>query len=261
MDNRPIGIFDSGLGGLSVWREVRRQLPRESVIYLGDGMNCPYGTKTQDRIRELTFRAVETLMERGAKIVVIACNTATVAAISGLREKYPDCRFVGMEPALKTAVEQTRCGTVAVIATIAYMASDGYARLVERHGNGVKVLSSPGKGFAVLVEQEKAGTPEALQTISEVIDPLIEEGADTLVLGCTHYPFLMGDIKKVIGSRDVKIINPAPAVARRVASLLGEGNALASPENEPFYEFLSLAGPGYTRKLGRMARKALSMDI
>ncbi|MCC8034871.1 MAG: glutamate racemase [Rikenellaceae bacterium] len=261
MDNRPIGIFDSGLGGLSVWREVRRQLPGESVIYFGDGKNCPYGTKSPERIRELTFGAVGRLLDKGAKIIVIACNTATVAAISELRQNYPQCRFVGMEPALKTAVGQTRNGTVAVIATIAYMASDGYVRLVERYGNGVKVLSSPGKGFALLVEQEKAGTPEALTTISHVIDPLIEQGADTLVLGCTHYPFLLGDIKKVIGSRQVQIINPAPAVAKRVAGLLQEADALASPQNEPSFEFLSLAGPEYTRKLGRMARKALSMDI
>lgn len=260
MDNRPIGIFDSGIGGLSVWREVRRLLPAESIVYYGDGKNCPYGTKPHDRIRQFTFNAVHELMDLGAKIIVIGCNTATSAAIADLRREYPGFPFVGMEPALKTAADITRSGKVAVIATIAYLASDGFRELVERYGKGVEVYSSPGRGFALLVEEDKEGTPESIKTISNVIEPMISRGADTLVLGCTHYPFLIGDIRKVIGDRDVDIINPAPAVARRVGVLLDQADARAEAGNLPRFEFISLAGPRYNEKLRETAAKALSMD-
>ncbi len=261
MDNRPIGIFDSGMGGLSVWREVRRLLPGESVVYFGDGKNCPYGTKSHEQIREYTFGAVRELMDRGAKIIILGCNTATAAAVADLRERYPGFPFVGMEPALKPAVEMSRSGKVAVIATIAYLASEGYARLVEKYGGGAEVLSAPGKGFAVLVEEEKEGTPEALAAISKVIEPMISRGADILVLGCTHYPFLAGDIRRVIGDRDVTVINPAPAVARRVAQLLGQGNASAGEGHRPVLEFLSWAGPEYNNRLRATAQRSLGMDI
>lgn len=244
-----------------MWREVRRQLPGESVLYFGDGKNCPYGTKTHEQIKEYTFGAVRELMDRGAKIIILGCNTATAAAIAGLRERYHGFPFVGMEPALKPAVEITQSGKVAVIATIAYLASEGYERLVKKYGGGAEVLSAPGKGFAVLVEEEKEGTPEALAAISKVIEPMISRGADTLVLGCTHYPFLAGDIRRVIGKREVTVINPAPAVARRVGQLLGEGDALAGEGNVPFFEFLSWAGPEYNDRLRATAQRALGMDI
>lgn len=244
-----------------MWREVRRLLPGESIVYFGDGKNCPYGTKLEQTIRRLTIDAIGRLMDRGAKIIMLGCNTATAAAIGDLRRMYPGFPFVGVEPALKPAVEQSRNKSVAVIATIAYMASDGYRQLVERYGNGVQVFSAPGKGFAMLVEENKEGTKEAFDTISMVIEPLIGQGADTLVLGCTHYPFLTRDIKRVIGDRPVTIINPAPAVARRVQVLLQQADALAPADNTPQFEFLSLAGKDYSRRLAEMARKALSMDI
>lgn len=261
MNNNPIGIFDSGLGGLSVWREVRRLMPGESLLYFADGKNCPYGTKPVEDIRRYTAAAIDWLAGEGAKLIVIACNTATTAAIGMLREKYPAIPFVGVEPAVKPAVENTKTGVVGVLATEASLKGKMYRKTSEKYGDSVTILSVPGNGFVELVEGNKEGTGEALKTVRKVIDPVIKGGADQLVLGCTHYPFLAADIRRVIGGEDIKMIDSSPAVARRVKELLVSGGLLSGEDNVPEYRFHTLAGEDYMKKLIVKAEKAMDMEF
>lgn len=261
MNNNPVGIFDSGLGGLTVWREIRRLLPGESLLYFADGENCPYGTKTMDEIRRYTLDAVEVLINKGAKLVVIACNTATAAAIEQLREMYPEVPFVGMEPAVKPAAMATKSGVVGILATEASLNGKLFKNAVEKYAGGIKVIPVPGNGFVELVEDDKEGTEEPLEIVKEVLRPIIEGGADQLVLGCTHYPFLIDDIRKVIGEADVKIVNSAPAVAKRVADLLAAKRLEADKGHVPEYEFYTLAGDVYLRKLIDKSERALNMEF
>lgn len=187
-DNRFIGIYDSGLGGLSVWREVRRLLPRESLLYLGDGANCPYGSKPREQIRRLADDAVGRLVARGCKMVVVACNTATAAAIDFLRAKYTAIPIVGMEPAVKPACLRTRTGVVGVLATERSLDGDLFCRTAARYGRGVEVVTAAGRGFVELVEQDRESTPEAEACVGEAMEEMLRKGADQIVLGCTHYP-------------------------------------------------------------------------
>ena len=160
-NNAPIGIYDSGLGGLTVWREVRRLLPHETLVYLGDGKNCPYGSRPKEEIRALADEAVGVLVAAGCKLVVVACNTATAAAIDFLRAKYAPLPIVGMEPAVKPACLATRSGVVGVLATERSLDGDLFRRTAARYGRGIEVLTVPGRGFVELVEQNREQTPEA----------------------------------------------------------------------------------------------------
>lgn len=261
MNDNPIGIFDSGLGGLTVWREIRRSLPGESLLYFADGENCPYGTKPMEDIRRYTLDAVEWLIGKGVKMVVIACNTATAAAIGDLRKMYPDVLFVGMEPALKPAAAATRTGTVGILATQASLDGMLFRNAVEKYADGIKVVSVAGNGLVELVEENKEGTEEALELVGGIVRPIIEGGADQLVLGCTHYPFLAEDIRHVIKDTGIEIVNSAPAVARRVAGLLGKKNLFAGPGHVPEYGFHTLGGEVYLRKLIDKGEKALGMEF
>lgn len=253
MDNRPIGVYDSGFGGLSVWRELYRALPEESLIYLGDGKNCPYGSLSEERIRELAEKAVGELIERGCKMVVVACNTATAAAINHLREKFSFLPIVGLEPAVKPACQLSRSGRVAVLATERSLQSEKLRMAVERYATDVEVIKAVGRGFVEAVErcEEQSETTEKM--VSEVVEPLIEQGADVIVLGCTHYPFLKGVLRRVVGSRDVRIIDSGEAVEKRVESLLDRYSLRADEENEAKYEFLTYADEEYRERLRRKA--------
>ncbi len=206
----PVGVYDSGLGGLSVWRALRRQLPRESLVYLADGANCPYGGRPREEIRTLARAAVQKLVDEGCKLIVVACNTATAAAIDDLRERYRGIPIVGMEPAVKPACLHTRSGIVAVLATRGSLQGELFRRTSERYGAQVEILSAEGCGFVELVEQNREQTPEAEAAVRTVIEPLLARGADQLVLGCTHYPFLRPVIEKVI--QDYAAAHPAGAV-------------------------------------------------
>ena len=220
-----IGIFDSGIGGLSVFREIRKLLPEQSYIYYSDSAHCPYGEKSKeyiiDRARSITRR----LMEMGAEIVVVACNTATAAAISTLREEFP-IKFIGMEPAIKPAAMTTATGVIGVLATSGTLQSEKYLRHKEKYASNVSILEHVGEGFVELVEKGIISGPEAEMVVRLSIEPLIEAGADTIVLGCTHYPFLAQTIKKICREicpdRNVTIIDPAPAVARHLQEVMSE---------------------------------------
>lgn len=220
-----IGIFDSGIGGLSVWREITRKLPGESTLYLADQAHVPYGYRSMEEIRTFCVGIVDFLLEQGARIIVVACNAASAASLHYLRGIYPDIPFVGMEPAVKPAVGRTQTGIVGVIATQTTFQGKLFAGLVEQYGNYVKVLTSIGHGLVETVESGNLDTPETEELLKKCMFPLISAGADQLVLGCTHYPFLMRAIRRLAGP-GVSIIDPAPAVALQVARIMKQRNLL-----------------------------------
>lgn len=249
MDNRPVGVYDSGLGGLTVWREIRRQWPEESLIYLGDGKNCPYGARPAEEIRQLTDEAVEKLVAMGCKMVVVACNTATAAAIEFLRAKYNTLPIVGMEPAVKPASLHTRTGVIGVLATARSLDGDLFRRTAARYGADIRVLTAVGEGFVELVEANREHTREAFDTVHRVLDPMIEGGADQIVLGCTHYPFLLPVFERIVAGRGVTIVDPSPAVARRVGQLLDQNDLHAEPGHTPYCDFITFADEEYRKRL------------
>ena len=253
MDNRPIGVYDSGFGGLSVWRELYRALPDESLIYLGDGKNCPYGSLPEERIREYAEQSVGELVGRGCKLIVVACNTATAAAITHLRERFSEIPIVGLEPAVKPACQMTKSRKVAVVATERSLGSEKFRRAVERYGEGVEVVKAVGEGFVEAVENDQEQSPATRQKVAAVIEPLIKSGVDVIVLGCTHYPFLKSVIRNVVGERGVQIIDSGEAVEKRVESLLDKYDIRASEENDAQYEFLTFADDDYRERLRRKA--------
>ena len=257
MNNNPIGVYDSGFGGLSVWRELHRALPNESWIYLGDGKNCPYGSRPAEQIRQLAEEAVRDLLERGCKMVVVACNTATVAAIAHLRATFADVPIVGLEPAVKPACSMTRTKRVGVIATQRSLQGEKFLSTVARYGQGVEVIKAVGQGWVEAVEQSDEQSAETEMLVRRVVEPIIEAGADVLVLGCTHYPFLKDVIRRVVGERDVAVIDSGEAVEKRVESLLDEYGLRASADNEVQLEFVTYADEEYRYRLQRKALKGL----
>ena len=221
----PIGIFDSGVGGLSIFRAIREELPRERIIYIADQANVPYGKRTLENVRKLSEKITEFLIAEGSKIIVVACNTASAASLYYLRDVYPDVPFVGMEPAVKPAVEITRSGYVGVLATPATFQGTLYASVIERFANGVNVLQDTCPG---LVEQIEAGYLDTYETrfiLENTLKPMLEHGIDTVVLGCTHYPFVIPLIKEIVGT-EVRVIDPAPAIARQTCRVLHLANLL-----------------------------------
>lgn len=253
MNNNPIGVYDSGFGGLSVWRELYRALPEESIIYLGDGKNCPYGQKPAEEIRHLATKSVQELLSRGCKMIVVACNTATAAAIEHLRAMFPDLPFVGLEPAVKPACKSTRSGVVGVIATERSLKSEKFLATLAKYGDGVEVIKAVGEGFVEAVEANAENCASTEQVVRAVVEPIIDRGADVLVLGCTHYPFLKDVIAKVVGERNVEIIDSGEAVEKRVESLLDEYNLRAEVGHKAEYEFISFADGDYEERLRRKA--------
>lgn len=214
-----IGVFDSGTGGLSVFKEIRKLLPEERYIYFSDNAHCPYGEKSREYIIERSREITRFLLDKGCDIIVVACNTATAAAIAVLREEFP-VRFIGMEPAVKPAVKSTRTGVVGVLATAGTLKADKYLNTREKFSEGVKITEHVGQGFVELVEKGCLTGREAEDVVRASLKPLLDEGADRIVLGCTHYPFLWDTIAKIASElypeREIEIIDPAPAVARHL---------------------------------------------
>ena len=219
-----IGIFDSGTGGLSVFREIYRLLPDERYIYYSDNANCPYGEKSREYIIDRARAITLFLIGQGAEIVVVACNTATAAAISTLREEFPIC-FIGMEPAVKPAAQATATGVVGVLATAGTLKATKYIDTREKWAHDVKIVEHIGKGFVELVEDGTVIGEEAEAVVEKSIRPLIDAGADTIVLGCTHYPFLSDTIRKVAG-KPINLIDPAPAVAKHLLDIMQENGLI-----------------------------------
>ncbi len=247
MDNRPVGIYDSGFGGLTLMRAVRELLPHESLVYLGDGKNCPYGTRSCGEIQQLAEQAVERLLGVGCKMIVVACNTATAVAIDYLRAKYSEIDIVGMEPAVKPACRLTKSGVVGVLATQRSLEGDLFHRTAAKYSKDVKVIARFGRGFVEIVEQNREECPESEATVREVVEPMVEAGVDQIVLGCTHYPFLIPLLRRI--APNVNIIDPSPAVARRVEELLRGGDMLADDSQCATTQFLTFADEEYRQRL------------
>ena len=221
----PIGVFDSGVGGLSVLHEIRRALPGEDLLYVADSAHAPYGDKSQQFIEERSIAITEFLVSRQAKAIVVACNTATGAAITTLRSRF-FMPIIAMEPAVKPAAANTQSGVIGVLATSRTLASDNFVKLFARYGEDVEIL---GQACPGLVEQVEAGDLSGDKTrllLERYVLPLLERGADTLVLGCTHYPFLAPLIQQIAGPR-VAVIDSAAAVARQLRHRLEAGHLLA----------------------------------
>ena len=237
-----IGIFDSGVGGLSVFREIRKLLPDERYIYFSDNAHCPYGEKSKEYIIDRARAITDFMLQKGADIIVVACNTATAAAIKTLRAEYP-ISFIGMEPAVKPAAAITRTGVIGVLATAGTLKADKYLNTKGLHAEDVTVVEHIGQGFVELVESGITTGPKAEAIIMESLEPLLDAGADTIVLGCTHYPFLKDTIIKVAASltphRNINIIDPAPAVARHLHEVMEQKNII---KREGYSLFLHASG-------------------
>lgn len=249
-NNHPIGVFDSGVGGLSVFQRIRADLPREALLYVADSGHAPYGNKSAEIITRRAFAITEFLLEQDAKAVVVACNTATAAAIAPLRAHF-SLPIIGVEPALKPAVAETRSGVVGILATSNTVRSDKFAALLDQHGHRARVMVQPCPGLADCVEHgELSGShPHAL--LERYLEPLLAAGADTLVLGCTHYPFLIPLIQRLVGP-DVAILDPSPAVARQLHRRLEAAHLLVDDHAVGGERYFTSGSPEPTARL--MAR-------
>ncbi|QHI38207.1 Glutamate racemase [Kordia antarctica] len=218
MNNSPIGIFDSGVGGTSIWREIHKLLPHENTIYLADSKNAPYGPKGKDRITELSIKNTELLLEKGCKLIVVACNTATTNAIKYLRENY-DVPFIGIEPAIKPAALQTKSKAIGILATKGTLSSELFHKTTDLYTNGIKIIEQVGEGLVPLIENGEIDTPEMENLLKIYLKPMLEANIDYLVLGCSHYPYLIPKLKTLL-PKHVTIIDSGIAVAKQTASIL-----------------------------------------
>ena len=251
-DSRPIGVLDSGVGGLSVLREIRRQLPAEHLQFFADQAHLPYGPRSLLQVRAFTEAISRFLIEGGAKVIVVACNTASAAALYHLRDVFPGVPFVGMEPAVKPAARETTSGVVGIMATPATFQGDHFTNLIQRYGQDVRVLRSVCPG---LVERVEAGALEDAETVAllnRFLTPLLSEGMDTMVLGCTHYPFLIPAIRRLVGPK-IRIIDPSPAVARQVRHVLAGREWLRLADELGDLDFFTSGDPGiFHRQVTRL---------
>lgn len=233
--NAPIGVFDSGVGGLSVLREIRARLPRESLLYLADSGHVPYGEKSAEFIRERCRSIAGFLLEQGAKALVVACNTATAAGIAELRSLYPQVPVVGMEPAVKPAAQATRSGVVGVLATTGTLKSARFAALLDRFASDVRVVMQPCPGLVERIEAGELRSPATRALLAGFVEPLLAQGCDTLILGCTHYPFIKPVLADMLPA-GINLIDTGAAVARRVEGVLAECDLLGDgPAQERFW--------------------------
>ncbi|MFA6400717.1 MAG: glutamate racemase [Salinivirgaceae bacterium] len=239
MNKNPIGIFDSGVGGLTVWKHLYQLLPNEKLIYLADSLHCPYGTKPAEEIIELSRANTRFLINKGCKLIVVACNTATASAIETLRAEF-NIPFVGMEPAIKPAAVNTTTGKIGVLATKGTFEGRLFKETSQKYAQGVDTLIQVGEGLVELVENNEMDSEQSRKLLVSYINPMIEAGVDQIVLGCTHYPFFIPLLKQIV-PETIQIIDPAPAIAMRVKNILIElGMQSNSKEVNP--EFYSTGG-------------------
>ncbi len=231
-----IGIFDSGVGGLSVWRRIAARMPRANLIYVADQAHVPYGPRPAEEVRAFSAEITRFLLAQGAQLIVVACNTATAAALSGLRAGFPGVLFVGMEPAVKPGAAQTRSGRVGVLATAGTFESQRYADLMARYASDVRLYQDPCRGLVPLIEAGQLDGRETEDLLRGCLTPMLAAGVDTIVLGCTHYPFVLPLLARLAGP-GVSLIDPAPAVARQAQRLLlaGEPGFSAAPGRHMAY--------------------------
>ena len=243
-----VGVFDSGVGGLSVLREIRSLLPAQPLIYFADQAHVPYGSREIEEVFEFSLAITRYLLAQGVKLIVVACNTASVAALQRLRLEYPAIPFVGMEPAVKPAAEQTRSSVVGVLATYATFHTAMYASVVERFAQGVTILESPCPGLVAQVEKGDLTGVETRNILETALIPMLEEGVDTIVMGCTHYPFVIPLIQQIVGP-EVRVIDPAPAIARQVRRMLESHQLLAKGRRKTATRFVTTGDPVHFQRM------------
>lgn len=236
-----IGLFDSGVGGLSVWREVTAQLPDESTVYFADQVHIPYGPRPMGEIRAFSEAITRFLLSLGCRIIVVACNTASAAALAHLRATFPAIPFVGMEPAVKPAAQGTHTGKVGVMATPATFQGELFASVVERFANGVQLVNQVCPGLVEQVEAGRLDTPDTEAMLRQYLTPMMQAGVDTIVLACTHYPFLAPAIRRMVGP-GVQVIDPAPAIARQVRRVMEQPGLLASDRAKGAFQVFYTTG-------------------
>ena len=223
INENPIGLFDSGIGGTSIWKEVHALMPHENTIYLADSKNAPYGLKSKDEIIALSCKNTEFLLENNCKIIVVACNTATTNAIKELRAKY-DVPFIGIEPAIKPAALQSKTQKIGILATKGTLNSELFHKSVANHPD-VTIIEQIGHGLVQLIENGDMDSAEMEDLLKSYLNPMVEKNIDYLVLGCSHYPYLIPQIKKII-SPQIKIIDSGEAVAKQTQKILEQNNLL-----------------------------------
>ncbi len=248
-DPRPIGLFDSGVGGLSVWRAVVERLPNEATIYFADSAHCPYGPRPTEEVKALSTVITRFLLSQECKLIVVACNTASAAALDFLRAEF-DVPIVGMEPAIKPAAEQTQTGHVGVLATAGTLQGNLFQNTSRHYGNGVQVHEQVGEGLVEQVEAGRLDSPETEALLRQYLNPMLAAGVDRIALGCTHYPLLIPLIEQIVAGRAV-VIDPAHAVARQVARVLEKHNLAATIPADviPVHKFYSTGSSGLLQNL------------
>lgn len=238
-NDNPIGLFDSGVGGTSIWKEIHQLLPNENTIYLADSKHAPYGVKSKEEIIELSFKNTELLLEKNCKLIVVACNTATTNAIKELRTRY-DVPFIGIEPAIKPAANHSKTNIIGILATKGTLNSDLFHEKVQSYTN-VKIIEQIGDGLVQLIENGNIETPEMKTLLERYLNPMIEQNIDYLVLGCSHYPYLIPEIQKILPQK-IKIIDSGEAVAKQTKSIL-EQKKLTKESKENFQIFYTNSNP------------------
>lgn len=235
--NAPIGIFDSGVGGTSIWKEIHDLLPFENTLYLADSKHAPYGYKSKDEIIALSIKNTQLLIDHGCKIIVVACNTATTNAISVLRERF-EIPIIGIEPAIKPAALQTHSKSIGILATKGTLSSALFNQTSQEFANGISLTEVVGEGLVPLIEAGHLNSAEMLQLLKKYLQPMLDAKIDHLVLGCSHYPYIIPQLKQLLPGH-IKIIDSGEAVAKRTLAILAENDLLNPEKNTPSLLFFS----------------------
>jgi len=248
--SRPIGVFDSGVGGLSVLRSIREQMPEENILYFGDQGHVPYGPRSMGQIQNFSEGITKFLLDHDSKLIVVACNTASAAALAYLRERFPLVPFVGMEPAVKPAAETTRTGKVGVLATPATFQGALYASVVERFGTGVEFFQHTCPGLVNQIEKGELSSEDTRAILEDALLPMLDasRNIDTVVLGCTHYPFVIPLIEQIVGE-NVRVIDPAPSVAKQVKRLLEVAGTKSQAQGRASVRFFTSGNPSEMKSM------------
>ncbi|WP_397364787.1 glutamate racemase [Olleya sp. R77988] len=258
MSKQFIGVFDSGVGGTSIWKAIHKLLPNENTIYLADSINAPYGPKGKEAIIALSEKNTEYLLNQNCKLIVVACNTATTNAISHLRKKY-DVPFIGIEPAIKPAALQTQTKAIGILATKGTLSSELFYNTSQLYSNGIKIIEQEGEGIVQLIENGNINSPQMKGLLINYLSPMIKANVDYLVLGCTHYPYLIPQLLEVL-PKHVKIIDSGEAVARQTKTVLEDNKILNTSTAKPSFQFYTNANPEVMESLlnGKGAVKFLN---
>ena len=259
MSTQPIGIFDSGVGGTSIWKEIHTLLPNEQTIYLADSINAPYGPKGKERIIELSVKNTELLLQKGCKLIVVACNTATTNAIDFLRTHY-NMPFIGIEPAIKPAALQSRTKTIGILATKGTLSSELFSKTSSIYASGIEVIEQNGEGIVELIESGQLNSDEMTSLLKLYLKPMLDANIDYLVLGCTHYPYLIPHLIDLL-PKHIRIIDSGEAVARQTKAILELNNLSNTLPIHSKNDFFTNGNPEVIKNLLGIGFKVTYLDF